>query len=97
MAKRIKMKFKGIKKNKYIKDKSLIHFIYQHSLKAKIDFTKIKIPSISNFSEIEEDDFKEIKSKCLKMPDFRFSLLNIFFTDDDNSQKITKFESFIFK
>ena len=112
MAKGIKKKFKRIKKNKYIKDKALIHFIHQHSLKEKIDISKIEIPSFSNFSETDEDDFKEIKSKCLneisqnpyilknqkknKMPDFRLSLLN-FFLRDDNSKETPKFESFIFK
>ena len=112
MAKGIKKKFKGIKKNKYIKDKALIHFIHQHSIEEKIDFSKIKIPSFSNLSETDKDDFKEIKSKYLnknshnpyiyknqknnKMPGFGLSLLN-FFVRDDNSQKTPKFESFIFK
>ena len=112
MAKGIKKKFKRIKKNKYIKDKALIHFIRQHSLKEKIDIPKIEIHSFSDFLETDVDDCKEIKSKCLnensenpyilknqknnKMPNFRFSLLD-FFLKDDSSKETPKFESFIFK
>ena len=109
MAKGIKKKFKRIKKNKYIKDKALINFIHQHSIKEKIDFSKIEIPSFSDSSGTEEGVFKikylneNTKNPCIyknqknnKMPHFGLSLLNFFFRDD-NSKETPKFESFIFK
>ena len=77
------------KKDKYIKDKSLIKFLMQHYKKQTIDFSKVKISSfldsLNNKEEEKENCIDEnlvrMKNKLSetinfpKFPTFKFSLL----------------------
>ena len=102
MVKKLKL-FKRIPSRKFIKDKALVNFILQHSIKAKINFSKIKIHSFSNYIHRKENDCKYInknfeleeKQNNREIPDFRFSLL-IFFSIGKRTEKTPKFKSFIF-
>ena len=47
---------KSKRKRKFIKDKSIVNFLLEHMKPAKIDFSKIKIPSFINFLENEEKE-----------------------------------------
>ena len=47
---------KAKRKRKFIKDKSIVNFLLEHMKPAKIDFSKIKIPSFINFLENEEKE-----------------------------------------
>ena len=110
MAKKLKKKFKK-KTNQYIKDKAIVDFILQHSEKENIDFSKIKIPSFSGCTSNEEDDIKSIKCDTLnekfeqiniqeknKIPNFGFSLLDLFAKDENESTRdIPEFKSTFFK
>ena len=110
MAKKLKKKFKK-KTNKYIKDKAIVGFILQHSVKENIDFSKIIIPSFLKCASNEEDDIKSIKCDILnekfeqiniqeknKIPNFRFSLLDFFAkNENDNTRRIPEFKSTFFK
>ena len=39
---------------KFVKDKAIVNFLLEHMKPAKINFSKIKIPSFINFLENEE-------------------------------------------
>ena len=41
------------KQRKFIKDKAIVNFLLEHMKPAKIDFSKIKIPSFISFLEKE--------------------------------------------
>ena len=41
---------------KFVKDKAIINFLLEHMKPAKINFSKIKIPSFLNFIENEKKD-----------------------------------------
>ena len=45
---------KSKRTRKFVKDKAIVNFLLAHMRTAKIDFSKIKIPSFMNFSENEE-------------------------------------------
>ena len=48
-------KFKKSKKTrKIVKDKAIVDFLLEHLKPAKINFSKIRIPSFINFAENEE-------------------------------------------
>ena len=50
------LKVKNAKKErKFVKDKAIVNFLLEHMKPAKIDFSKIKIPSFINFIENEEN------------------------------------------
>ena len=44
------------KQRKFIKDKAIVNFLLEHMKPAKIDFSKIKIPSFISFLEKEEKE-----------------------------------------
>ena len=44
------------KQRKFIKDKAIVNFLLEHMKPAKIDFSKIKIPSFNSFLEKEEKE-----------------------------------------
>ena len=49
------LKLKKTKRQrKFIKDKAIVNFLFDHMRPAKIDFSKIKIPSFLNFLDDEE-------------------------------------------
>ena len=50
----MKKKIKSKRERKLIRDKAIVNFLLAHMRTAKIDFSKIKIPSFMNFSENEE-------------------------------------------
>ena len=50
----MKKKIKSKRERKLIRDKAIVNFLLAHIRTAKIDFSKIKIPSFMNFSENEE-------------------------------------------
>ena len=80
---------KGKTKNKYIKDKSLKNFIYQHSKKQNINFSAIKIPSFLDVLSEDENSF--INKDCI--PHFHF---NIFHDIENKVKEDTKFNSYLF-
>ena len=45
---------KAKRTRKFVKDKAIINFLLEHMKPAKINFSKIKIPSFINFLENEE-------------------------------------------
>ena len=50
------LKVKNAKRErKFVKDKAIVNFLLEHMKPAKIDFSKIKIPSFINFIENEEN------------------------------------------
>ena len=49
------LKIKKTKRaRKFVKDKAILNFLLEHMKPAKIDFSKIRVPSFLNFSENEE-------------------------------------------
>ena len=53
----VKFEFKQKKSKRtrrLIKDKAIVNFLFDHMRPAKIDFSKIKIPSFLNFLDDEE-------------------------------------------
>ena len=49
------LKIKKTKRaRKFVKDKAIVNFLLEHMKPAKIDFSKIRVPSFLNFSENEE-------------------------------------------
>ena len=101
MVKKIKKYLKKKTKAKYIKDKCVANFILQHLRKEVIDFSKIKIPSFSEFVNNEEEESKSFQNNHLKseeqknndLPKFGFSFLNELL-DDKKEQYV--FNSSIF-
>ena len=47
---------KAIRPRKLVKDKAIVNFLLEHMKPAKINFSKIKIPSFLNFIENEKKD-----------------------------------------
>ena len=45
---------KSKRTRKFVKDKAIVNFLLEHMKPAKINFSKIKIPSFINFLENEE-------------------------------------------
>ena len=45
---------KAKRTRKFVKDKAIVNFLLEHMKPAKINFSKIKIPSFINFLENEE-------------------------------------------
>ena len=53
--KKLKLKLKkGKMSRKLVKDKAIVNFLLEHMKPAKINFSKVKIPSFINFLENEE-------------------------------------------
>ena len=49
------LKLKKAKRSrKFVKDKAIVNFLLEHMKPAKINFSKIRIPSFIDFSENEE-------------------------------------------
>ena len=84
---RSKMNRKG---RKYIKDKALVKFILQHSVKEEIDPSKVKISSFEDVLKEDEEDSRVFRTKYFKskseepnpeniqtFPTFRLSLLDV--------------------
>jgi len=82
---RIKAKARNL-----IKDKTLVKFILQHSVKEDIDFSKITIPSFSDVLKSDEEDSRSFRAKYINIkngelnsqtikgfPTFTLSLLDI--------------------
>ena len=52
---KVEFKLKKAKRTrKFVKDKAIVNFLLEHMKPAKINFSKIKIPSFINFLENEE-------------------------------------------
>ena len=81
-------KKKGKAKYKYIKDKSLKHFIYQHSKKENINFSAIKISSFLDELSKEENSF--INKNFI--PHFQFNT----FYDIESVDVVRNFNSYLF-
>ena len=47
---------KAIRPRKLVKDKAIVNFLLEHMKPAKINFSRIKIPSFLNFIENEKKD-----------------------------------------
>ena len=47
---------KAKRTRKFVKDKAIVNFLLEHMKPAKINFSKIKIPSFLNFIENEKKD-----------------------------------------
>ena len=45
---------KAKRTRKFVKDKAIVNFLLEHMKPAKINFSKIRIPSFINFAENEE-------------------------------------------
>ena len=105
MVKKIKKYLKKKTKAKYIKDKCVANFILQHLRKEAFDFSKIKIPSFSEFVINEEEESKSFQNNNLNkkseeqknnnLPKFGFSFLNELL-DGKKEQRPYVFNSSIF-
>ena len=107
MSKKDRKQNKKKAKKKYIKDKAIVDFILQHSIKEPIDFSKIKIPSFLDSNTDDEKSTIITKSDSNKnyecfafkrgknLPIFGFSLLNEF-SSDNNSKEAFNFKSSLF-
>ena len=60
---RSKMTKKG---RKFIKDKALVKFILQHSVKEEIDLSKMAISSFADVLKADEEYFRAYRAKCYK-------------------------------
>ena len=103
---RSKMNRKG---RKYIKDKALVKFILQHSVKEEIDLSKVSIPSFADVLKADEEDSRNFRSKYFNMkskepnsknvqtpPTFSLSMLDIIKLEE-NSLPSVHFSSSIFQ
>ena len=80
---------KAKRARKFVKDKAIVNFLLEHMKPAKINFSKIKIPSFINF--IENEEKSSINSTLFqeqKVSDERLisglSLLNIRLENEKN-------------
>ena len=97
--KRLFLKSKKVKnekkfKYKYIKDKGIKNFIFQHSQKPDIDFSKIKIPSfLEDFSKDEE-----YFNNSINLPIFNFKVFTDIKKEEEKENQFNfGFNSFLFK
>ena len=87
---KVEFKLKKAKRaRKFVKDKAIVNFLLEHMKPAKINFSKIKIPSFINF--IENEEKSSINSTLFqeqKVSDERLisglSLLNIRLENEKN-------------
>ena len=77
---RSKMTKKG---RKFIKDKALVKFILQHSVKEEIDLSKVPISSFADVLKADEEDFRAFRAKCYKSK-----------SEEPNSEKVQTFPIF---
>ncbi len=62
-----KRRSKMIRKGrKFIKDKALVKFILQHSVKEEIDPSKVAISSFEDILKVDEEDSREFRAKYCK-------------------------------
>ena len=107
MAKRrSRMSRKG---RKFLKNKALVKFILQHSVKEEIDLSKVSIPSFADVLKADEEDSRNFRSKYFNMkskepnskniqtpPTFSLSMLDIIKLEE-NSLPSVHFSSSIFQ
>ena len=78
------------KGRKFLKDKTLVKFILQHSVKEEIALSKVEITSFKDILKVEEEDSRSFRAKFCKSnpeepniekfqnyPTFRLPLLDI--------------------
>ena len=80
---------KAKRTRKFVKDKAIVNFLLEHMKPAKINFSKIKIPSFINFLEnVEKSSFNSILPQEQNVSDGRLisglSLLNIHLENEKN-------------
>ena len=80
---------KAKRTRKFVKDKAIVNFLLEHMKPAKINFSKIKIPSFINFLENgEKSPFNSILPQEQNVSDGRLisglSLLNIHLENEKN-------------
>ncbi len=80
---------KSKRTRKFVKDKAIVNFLLEHMKPAKINFSKIKIPSFINFLENgEKSSFNSIIFQEQNASDERLisglSLLNIRLENEKN-------------
>ena len=80
---------KAKRTRKFVKDKAIVNFLLEHMKPAKINFSKIKIPSFINFLENgEKSSFNSIMLQEQNASDERLisglSLLNIRLENEKN-------------
>ena len=80
---------KSKRTRKFVKDKAIVNFLLEHMKPAKINFSKIKIPSFINFLENgEKSSFNSIIFQEQNAPDESLisglSLLNIRLENEKN-------------
>ncbi len=82
------LKLKKTKRQrKFIKDKAIVNFLLDHMRPAKIDFSKIKIPSFLNF--LDDEEKKPERQNGIQdnqndegLPIFGRTQINFFFEDE---------------
>ena len=77
---RSKMSRKG---RKFIKDKALVKFILQHSVKEEIDLSKVAISSFVDVPKADKEDSRVFRSKYCKSK-----------SEEPNSEKVQTFPTF---
>ena len=97
------------KGRKFLKNKALVKFILQHSVKEEIDLSKVSIPSFADVLKADEEDSRNFRSKYFNMkskepnsknvqtpPTFSLSMLDIIKLEE-NSLPSVHFSSSIFQ
>ena len=103
---RSKMNKKG---RKFMKEKALVKFILQHSVKEEIDLSKVSIPSFADVLKADEKDSRALRAKCFNiksnesssnnvqtLPTFSLSMLDII-KIEENSLPSVHFSSSLFQ
>ena len=103
---RSKMNKKG---RKFMKEKALVKFILQHSVKEEIDLSKVSIPSFTDVLKADEEDSRALRTKCFNtksnesssnnvqtLPTFSLSMLDII-KIEENSLPSVHFSSSLFQ
>ena len=81
------LKIKKTKRaRKFVKDKAIVNFLLEHMKPAKIDFSKIRVPSFFNFLENEEKNSAnsngiQENQNVSEFADLGRKSINIFFED----------------
>ena len=73
----------GRKGRKFIKDKALVKFILQHSIKEKIDLSKVTISTFADVLKSDEEDSRTFRAKYFKSK-----------SEEPNSEKVQTFPTF---
>ena len=71
---------------KFVKDKAIVNFLLEHMKPAKIDFSKIKVPSFINFLEDEEKKSSDSSGLSTNYKDNKFIFPSVNFLFEEQKK-----------